>query len=111
MGENFLKKARNNTEGSEGLFTHTELDVLSEKIRGIQSWVLTSEKEQKAQPLHEMPKMTAAAIAEKGLELDRGVKYLINKAKIAKAEKEREKRKKELDEKLAKEDAEKAKKA
>ena len=38
-------------------------------------------------------------IAEKGVELDREVKYLVNKAKIAKAEKDRERLKKEAEEK------------
>lgn len=60
--------------------------------------------------MHEMPKMTTSLIAEKALELDREVKYLLNKAKIAQAEREREKRKKEAEEKLAKDEEKKTKK-
>lgn len=47
-------------------------------------------------------------IAEKGVELDREVKYLVNKAKIAKAEKERERLKKEAEEKQKAEEKKKA---
>lgn len=103
----FLTRARNNS-GEDGLFTETELDTLQKKLDTIEQWKIDAEKEQEAQPMSEMPKMTTSLIAEKGLELDREVKYLINKAKIAKADKEREKRKKEAE---AKAEAEKEKKA
>ena len=60
--------------------------------------------------MHEMPKMTTTVIGNKGVELDREVKYLLNKAKIARAEKEREKAKQEAEEKAKKEAEEKANK-
>ena len=47
-------------------------------------------------------------IAEKGVELDREVKYLVNKAKIAKAEKDRERMKKEAEERQKAEEKKKA---
>ena len=47
-------------------------------------------------------------IAEKGVELDREVKYLVNKAKIAKAEKDRERLKKEAEEKQKAEEKKRA---
>ena len=70
--------------------------------------VKTSFSLQEIQPKSEMPKLTTGLIAEKALDLDREVKYLLNKAKIAKAEKE--KAKKEAEEKAAKEADEKKKK-
>ena len=42
--------------------------------------------------MHEMPKMTTSLIAEKALDLDREVKFLYNKVKIGKAEKDRAKK-------------------
>ena len=36
------------------------------------------------EPLHQMPTVTASKIAEKGITLDREVKFLVNKARIAK---------------------------
>ena len=67
-------------------------------------------EKQDAQSKSEMPRMTTSLIAQKGLDLDTEVKYLINKAKMAKAEKERERLKKEAAEKKAKEKEEKEKK-
>merc|ERR1712226_67120 len=106
---NFLVKAKNKT-GEDGFFTVAEIEVLEKKIAEIEAWKETAVKEQEEQPMHEMPKLLTSLIAEKGLDLDREVKYMVNKAKIAKAEKEREKREKEAAEKLAKEKAEKEKK-
>ena len=36
------------------------------------------------EPMHQMPTVTASKIAEKGITLDREVKFLVNKARIAK---------------------------
>ncbi len=106
---NFLAKAKNKT-GDDGYFTEAEVTKLETKLEEIQKWRDEAVKEQEKQPKSEMPKMTTSLIAEKGLDLDREVKYLINKAKIAKAEKEKERLKKEAEEKLAKEKEEKEKK-
>ncbi len=67
----------------DGYFTQAELDVLDKKLADIKVWKENAEKEQDAQPMHEMPKLTTSLIAEKGIELDREVKYLVNKAKVA----------------------------
>lgn len=45
--------------------------------------------------MYEMPKMTSSLIAEKALDLDREVKFLYNKVKIGKAEKDRAKKSEE----------------
>jgi len=123
---NFLAKAINKTgkekswshlvtinpflagDGEEDYFTQAEVDVLTKKLEEVQKWRDDALKEQEKQPKSEMPKMTTSLIAEKGLALDREVKYLLNKAKIAKAEKERAK--KEAEEKAKKEEKKKKKK-
>eukprot|EP00095_Tigriopus_kingsejongensis_P002234 snap_masked-scaffold133_size323035-processed-gene-1.2 protein:Tk02234 transcript:snap_masked-scaffold133_size323035-processed-gene-1.2-mRNA-1 annotation:"hypothetical protein D910_11801" len=106
---NFLGKAKGKT-GEDGLFSEKELEALEKKIQTIETWKAEKGAEQEKQPLNEMPKMTTSIIAEKALDLDREVKYLINKAKIAQAEKERERRLKEAEEKKAKDEEEKKKK-
>lgn len=67
----------------DGYFTQAELDILDKKLADIKTWKENAEKEQGSQPMYEMPKLTTSLIAEKGIELDREVKYLVNKAKIA----------------------------
>ena len=106
---NFLAKARNKT-GDDGYFSVAEVDKLAEKLEEVQKWREEALAEQEKQPKNEMPKMTTSLIAEKALDLDREVKYLLNKAKIAKAEQEKERLKKEAEEKAAKEKEEKEKK-
>ncbi len=106
---NFLAKARNKT-GDDGYFSETEVEKLATKLEEVQKWRDEAVEAQGKQNMNEMPKMTTSLIAEKGLDLDREVKYLLNKAKIAKAEKEKERLKKEAEEKEAKEKEEKEKK-
>jgi len=67
----------------DGYFTQAELDTLEKKLTEIKAWKENAEKEQGLQPMHEMPKLTTSLIAEKGIELDKEVKYLVSKAKIA----------------------------
>ena len=99
----FLAKAKNKT-GDDGYFTLTEVDVLEKKLEEINKWREEALEAQEKQPKSEMPKMTKSLIREKSLEVEREVKYLVNKAKIAIAEQEKEKAKKEAEEKKAKEE-------
>ena len=71
------------------------MDKLEQKIKETLEWRDQALKEQEAQPMHEMPKMTTSLIAEKALDLDREVKFLYNKVKIGKAEKDKAKKSEE----------------
>ena len=106
----FLAKAKNKT-GEDGFFTMTELETLEKKLQDVQKWRDDEFEAQNLQPKSEMPKMTTGKIAEKALDLDREVKYLLNKAKIAKAEQDKKKAKEkaEADEKAKQEKKEKKK--
>merc|ERR1712043_131451 len=86
--EHFLGKAKNDTKNR-----------IEEKTKVIE-----------AQPFHEFPTVNNKLIAVRGMDLDREVKYLVNKAKIAKQERDRLKREKEQKEKEEKDKEEKAKK-
>merc|ERR1711872_734560 len=60
--------------------------------------------EQVKTPLSEMPKLTVSMIKSKIQDLDSEVQFLIQKARMLKAEKERQKRKLEAEEKKAEEE-------
>merc|ERR1719319_467907 len=111
--EYFLSKAKNSTGIVDGYFTQEEIDKLESKIKEINEWRDQAIKEQEAQPMYEMPKMTTSLIAEKALDMDREVKYLYNKVKIgkAKAEKDKEKADKEKEKKSKKKKKSKSKDA
>jgi len=111
--EHFLAKAKTDTESKapeDAYFTISELELLEKKINETKSWIETKMKIIEAQPMHEFPTVNNKLIAVQGMDLDREVKYLVNKAKIAKQERDRLKREKELKEKEEKEKEEKAKK-
>merc|ERR1712018_312058 len=111
--EHFLAKAKNDTENKspeDAYFTASELDLLEKKINETKTWIEEKTKIIDAQPMHEFPTVNNKLIAVQGMDLDREVKYLVNKAKIAKQERDRLKREKELKEKEEKEKAEKEKK-
>merc|ERR1712141_587648 len=74
------------------------------------TWIEEKMKIIEAQPMYEFPTVNNKLIAVQGMDLDREVKYLVNKAKIAKQERDRLKREKELKEKEEKEKLEKEKK-
>merc|ERR1712020_404960 len=74
------------------------------------NWIEEKTKVIEAQPLHEVPTINNKLIAVQGMDLDREVKYLVNKAKIAKQERDRLKKEKEQKEKEEKEKLEKEKK-
>jgi len=107
--KDFLKKSRNLT-GDDGYFKEKELDIFEKKMTEIETWREKKLKDQGETPLSEMPKLTVTMIYTKIQDLEGEVKYLVSKAKMAKAEKDRELRKKEAEEKKAKEDEEKKRK-
>ncbi|KAK3912914.1 Hypoxia up-regulated protein 1 [Frankliniella fusca] len=83
----FLKDARNVTaaklEAEESwVFTEIELNTLEKQIKETEEWLIKMEKEQAEQKRSEAPKMSIKSISEKITNLDREVKYLVNKAKI-----------------------------
>ena len=111
--EHFLAKAKNDTESKapeDAYFTANELELLEKKINETKSWIETKMKVIEEQPMHEFPTVNNKLIAVQGMDLDREVKYLVNKAKIAKQERDRLKREKEQKEKEEKDKEEKAKK-
>merc|ERR1712142_413849 len=88
----------------EGLFKEKELDSLKKKIAEVEKWRDEKLAEQAETPLSEMPKLTVSMIKSKIQDLDSEVQFLIQKARMLKAEKEREKRKLEAEEKKAEEE-------
>merc|ERR1711963_492788 len=99
-----------NKSPEDAYFTASELELLEKKINETKTWIEEKTKIIDAQPMHEFPTVNNKLIAVQGMDLDREVKYLVNKAKIAKQERDRLKREKELKEKEEKEKAEKEKK-
>lgn len=108
----FLKKSKE-VPVEHQLFTEVEMTTLDDLIVSTQKWLEDKMEQQEALPLHEDPKLTLSDIAEKWSALDREIKYLINKAKIAKVKKDKEaaeakaKAEKEKEEKKKKKDEEK----
>merc|ERR1712083_566405 len=94
----------------EGLFKEKELDSLKKKIAEVEKWRDDKLAEQASTPLSEMPKLTVSMIKSKIQDLDSEVQFLIQKARMLKAEKERDKRKLEAEEKKAEEERLKKKK-
>lgn len=88
----------------DGLFKEKELDSLKKKIAEVEKWRDDKLVEQEKTPLSEMPKLTVSMIKSKIQDLDSEVQFLIQKARMLKAEKEREKRKLEAEEKKAEEE-------
>ena len=56
--EYFMAKAKNSTSVVDGYFTETELETLEKKVAEIKLWKENAERDQAAQPKHEMPKLT-----------------------------------------------------
>ncbi|KAK8372454.1 hypothetical protein O3P69_012016 [Scylla paramamosain] len=92
------------------LFTDIELATLEELINETQKWLDEKTELQKSIPAHEDPKLTLSDIADKWSALDREIKYLINKAKIAKVKKEKEAAEEKAREEKKKEEEKKKKK-
>jgi len=103
----FFEKSKNLT-GEDGFFKEKELEAFEKKIVEIETWKEEKVKEQSEVPLSEMPKLTVSMINTKVGDLDSEVKFMVQKAKMVKAERERAKRLKEAEEKKAAEEAKKA---
>merc|ERR1712083_42258 len=94
-------KSKTNLTGDDEFFKEKELDQLSKKIEEIEKWQGEKTLEQSEHPLSEMPKLTVSSIVAKIHDLESEVKFLVSQAKMRKAEKEREKRLKEAEERKA----------
>merc|ERR1740137_454966 len=99
----FLEKSKQKV-GDDGLFKEKELDSLKKKIAEVEKWRDGKLVEQEKTPLSEMPKLTVSMIKSKMQDLDSEVQFLIQKARMVKAEQERAKRKVEAEEKEAEEE-------
>merc|ERR1719452_334565 len=99
----FLEKSKLKV-AEDGLFKEKELDSLKKKIAEVEKWRDDKLVEQEKTPLSEMPKLTVSMIKSKMQDLDSEVQFLIQKARMMKAEQERAKRKAEADEKKAEEE-------
>lgn len=83
--QEFLKMALNFTKEvnpDKDVFTEVEIGVLEKKIAETEKWLNTSIKEQNELKKNEDIKLTVDSIREKMTNLDREVKYLLNKLKI-----------------------------
>merc|ERR1711892_1128604 len=98
------KATKQDKIGDDGLFKEKELDSLKKKIAEVEKWRDDKLVEQEKTPLSEMPKLTVSMIKSKMEDLDSEVQFLIQKARMLKAEKERAKRKAEAEEKKAEEE-------
>jgi len=115
VGETKDEASKENPEGKpkatkppkvaeDGLFKEKELDSLKKKIAEVEKWRDDKLVEQEKTPLSEMPKLTVSMIKSKMQDLDSEVQFLIQKARMMKAEQERAKRKAEAEEKKAEEE-------
>merc|ERR1711892_836437 len=106
---NFLEKSKEKV-GEDGWFKEKELEALAKKIKEVKKWRDEKIAEQDAAPRSEMPKLTVSMINSKIHDLESEVQFLIQKAKMVKAEQERAKRKVEAEAKKAEDDKKKAEK-
>ncbi|CAL4121820.1 unnamed protein product, partial [Meganyctiphanes norvegica] len=95
----------------ERLFTDADVKSMDKLIIDTQKWLEEKEEGQAEVPLNEPPKLTLNAIGEKMAALDREIKYLVNKAKIAKAKRDREAAEAKIKAEKEAREAEKLKKA
>merc|ERR1712203_1118601 len=86
-------KEKKNKIPDEGIFTGKELEALEKKIGEVERWRDEKVAEQEAQPSSQMPKLTVSLIKSKIQDLDSEVHFMISKARMIKAERERAKRK------------------
>ncbi|EFP10261.1 hypothetical protein CRE_24101 [Caenorhabditis remanei] len=103
----FHAMALNLTQFEEGnkTFTETELEVLTKLIESTTEWWTEKKTAFDSQPKNEDVVVKASEVAEKARDLEREVRYLVNKLKIAssKKSKESEKKKAKKDKEAAKE--------
>ncbi|GMR60212.1 hypothetical protein PMAYCL1PPCAC_30407, partial [Pristionchus mayeri] len=97
--EMFLTLAANMTKkdesDEEGVFTQTEIDTLRTKYDEIQKWFEEKEKAKEAAAKSDEPPFTKEEIGDKGVELQREVKYLYNKMASHKPKEKTEEKKEE----------------
>ncbi|KAK3587703.1 hypothetical protein CHS0354_042490 [Potamilus streckersoni] len=79
--EYFVKTVKNLTELEDPILTATEVETLEKLINNTKEWRANMLKEQGQTKPTETPKILIADIADKIADLDREIKYLINKAK------------------------------
>lgn len=103
----FHAMALNLTQYEEGnkTFTDTELEVLTKLIESTTEWWNEKKDLFEKQAKNEDPVVKASEVAEKARDLEREVRYLVNKLKIASAKKTKEEKKKAKKEKKTEEDA------
>lgn len=106
----FLHKAME-APVEERLFTDADVKSMDKLIIDTQKWLEDKEDAQAETPLTEPPKLTLTAIGEKMGAMDREIKYLVNKAKIAKAKRDREAAEAKIKAEKEAKEAEKLKKA
>jgi len=104
------KDSEQDKTGEDGFFKTKELDALKKKIAEVEKWRDEKMAEQGKTPLSEMPKLTVSMINSKIQDLESEVQFLIQKAKMVKAEQERAKRKAEAEAKKAEEEKKKKEK-
>ncbi|CAL2050756.1 unnamed protein product [Caenorhabditis brenneri] len=101
----FHAMALNLTQFEEGnkTFTETELEVLTKLIESTTEWWNEKKDALEKQAKNEDPVVKSSEIAEKARDLEREVRYLVNKLKIASAKKSKDDKKKAKKEKKTKE--------
>ncbi|CDW58259.1 hypoxia up regulated protein 1 [Trichuris trichiura] len=67
---------------AEKIFTEVELTTLAKLLNETETWFTEMEEKQNQTAPYEDPVLTVAALMEKGMALDREVRYLLNKLKI-----------------------------
>merc|ERR1712183_196405 len=87
------KATKQDKIGDDGLFKEKELDSLKKKIAEVEKWRDDKLVEQEKPPLSEMPKLTVSMIKSKMQDLDSEVQFLIQKARMLKAEKKEQREK------------------
>lgn len=109
--QEFLRMAKNFTKESNSdkdIFTNVEIEVLEKKIIETENWITKSEAEQNALKKNEEVKLTVESIREKMANLDREVKYLLNKMKIWRPKKPIKKEENKTEETVIEAESEKA---
>jgi len=102
---NFLAKAR-----ESDLLPGKEIQRLEDLIINIQTWLEGAEEAQEALAPHDDPTLKVSDIASKITDLDREMKYLVGRMKVAADLKAKEAAKKAEEERLKKEEEEKKRK-
>ncbi|KAK6766162.1 hypothetical protein RB195_025830 [Necator americanus] len=87
QSQTFFSFALNLTTTDDPVFTETEIEVLSKLINTTMEWWEEKSAAYDKQPKHEDPVVTIEEMATKIRDLDREVKYLINKMKNFKPKK------------------------